>query len=149
MPRENEVRKRASICSALSMTPLAGIQDVGWIGAPKARSDPGTLLPVGNRGHVDFVLVSETLPEAEGAAVFTVIEQACLPSLRQQAGSFDSGSAENNGDNSWRLNVTASKNAQARCKLSLYTLIRSRQPPDALHGGPDGKHTILEAISAL
>jgi hypothetical protein len=120
MPLENEMRKRASICSALSMTPMAGIQDVVWMGALKVRSDPGTLLLVGNCGHVDFVLVSETLPEAEGAAVFTVIEQACLPSLRQQAGSFDSGSAESNGDNSWRLNVKVSKNAQSRCKLRLY-----------------------------
>lgn len=120
MPRENEMRKRASICSAISMTIGVGIHDVGWIGVAEARSDTGTVLPVGNCGHVDFEPVSVILPKTEGATLFIVIEQPCLPSLRQQAGSFDSGSAESNGDNSWRLKVRVSNNAQIHCKCRLY-----------------------------
>ena len=65
--------------------------------------------PDGNKGQAAF-LAMIAKPDAAPSLLDKVIEQPCLPSRRQQAGSFDSGRADSSGSIiSGKLKATNSK----------------------------------------
>lgn len=72
----------------------------------------GVAFPVGNSGQAFFLLLNAASPVAWSASAGGIMPQACLPSFRQQGGSFDSGrGADSNGEISGKLTTANSKTA--------------------------------------
>ncbi len=78
-------------------------------------SGRGMIEPLGKEGHFGELL-RETPDDCSCRSVMPFIEHPCLPSLRQQAGSFEFEPANTADGISDKLNTSSSKTVDARRK---------------------------------